>query len=420
MPLANVPLLAALPFAVMLLCIAFAPTILKHHWERYYPAISLMLGAISTGYYLAFRGDITPLVESAKQYLAFISLVGSLFVITGGIHLRVKGTGKPWESCVFLLFGVVLANLIGTTGAAMLLIRPWIRLNRDRFTGTHLAFFIFLVCSIGGGLLPMGPPLFLGYIVGVPFWWGVQHCWLPWLITVAALLLTFYLLDHFHSSRAAARDRSAAPLDHWQLDGALNVAFLVLVLASVIFLPAGWRECLLITASVISYFTTQKSIRRANAFTFAPFREVVWLFAGIFATMVPALEYVAEHAPALGIRTDAQFFWLSGFLSAVLDNAPTYMTFLATAFGLRGLSPSHPPDMAVFIATQSHSLVAISLGSTFFGALTYIGNGPNFMVKSIAEHARVATPGFLAYAFRYAMPVLLPIFVLIAFVFLRG
>ena len=409
-----------LPFVSLLLCIALLPFFLKHHWERHYHKIAVGLGAISVFYYLFVLHAPARVTGVAGDYISFMVVIGSLFVISGGIHLRVKGEAKPWVNCVYLLLGAVLANVIGTTGASMLLIRTWIRMNKYRFTGLHVAFFIFFVSNVGGALTPVGPPLFLGYLKGVPFWWGLQRCWLPWCVTVAALTVIFYFLDRLNFLRAPRKIREMETArEEWRADGLHNIFFMLVVLAGEIVLPNGFRELVLVAAAAGSYYTTKKTVHEANQFTFGPIKEVGWLFIGIFATMVPVLDYMQLHAGALGIRSDAQFYWFSGLLSGVLDNAPTYLTFLAAAFGLEHLSLGNPAHMQEFIAHHDHYLIALSLGSTCFGALTYIGNGPNFMVKAIAEHAKVHTPSFFGYVVKYSLPFLVPVFIMVTLLFFR-
>jgi Na+/H+ antiporter NhaD/arsenite permease-like protein len=352
--------------------------------------------------------------------MSFIVLIGSLFVVAGGIHIGVKGEVKPWVNCVFLLIGAIIANIIGTTGASMLLVRPWIRMNKYRFTGMHTVFFIFIVSNVGGCLTPVGdPPLFLGYLKGVPFWWVFAHCWEAWCVAVGGMLAIFYCADRMNFLRAPQAVReSETQHETWQFRGLQNLGFLALILAPVfVKQPAGLRELMMIAAAAASYFTTRAEIHKANEFSFEPIKEVAWLFAGIFATMMPALDYLKHHAAQLGIHGEMQFYWLTGALSSVLDNAPTYLAFLATAFGGVGLSMDQPGHMDSFIAQHGHHLVAISLGAVFFGAGTYIGNGPNLMVKAIIERAGVKTPGFIAYVVKYAAPILLPVFWIVSMLF---
>ena len=325
-------------------------------------------------------------------------------------------------NCVFLLIGSLLANFIGTTGASMLLIRPWIRMNRYRITGFHIVFFIFLVSNVGGCLTPIGdPPLFLGYLKGIPFWWTVQKCWPAWLLAVTCLLAVFYLFDQSNYLRAPQKIREMETAhETWRFEGLTNLAFLAVILAAVIIeSPLGLREILMLAAAAGSYFATPKTVHEANDFSLEPIREVAWLFLGIFFTMIPALDYFEVHASELGMDSPLKFFWATGILSAVLDNAPTYLTFLAAAMGRNHLSLNDATQVSQFGIEHGPELLAISLGAVFFGAMTYIGNGPNFMVKAIAQRAKVHTPGFFAYLVQYALPVLIPIFVLVALVFFR-
>jgi Na+/H+ antiporter NhaD/arsenite permease-like protein len=412
--------LMILPFGVILLCIALMPFIHAKWWHHHYPKVSIALAAMTTVYYIFFLNNPGRMLHVAHEYASFIALIGSLFVVSGGIHIRVKGEATPAINCVFLFIGAVLANVIGTTGASMLLIRPWIRMNRYRITTFHVVFFIFIVSNAGGCLTPIGdPPLFLGYLKGVPFWWVLEKCWPAWLLGVLFLIGVFHVLDRRNFLRAPPAVREAETAhETWKFEGLRNVGFLAVILVA-IFLrhPPGLSEALMVAAAVGSYFATPKPVHQANDFNFQPIREVGWLFAGIFATMVPALDYLEVHSKALGLSSAMGFFWFTGLLSATLDNAPTYLTFLAAAMGLHDLSLNDPAQVRQFVNAHDHELIAISLGAVFFGAMTYIGNGPNFMVKAIAEQAQVRTPGFFAYLFKYAMPVLLPLFVLLAILF---
>ena len=432
MPFAAFPILAEtvpdptpwmmLPFAAMLLCIALMPIFLKHHWERHYHKIAVGLGLISVGYYIVAFGAYGRLLSVGHDYVSFIALVGSLFVVAGGIHIRVKGgESKPWMNCVFLIIGAVLANVIGTTGASMLLIRPWIRMNKYRFTSLHTVFFIFIISNVAGALTPIGdPPLFLGYLQGVPFWWVMEHCWKIWLVAICALLAVFYFCDRLNFLKAPRKVREMETAGHevWKIEGLHNLAFLALILGAVfVSTPVGLREALMVAAAFGSYFTTRKPVHEANDFSFGPIKEVSWLFIGIFATMIPALDYLQHHAGSLGIREPVHFFWCSGLLSGVLDNAPTYLTFLAAAFGLHDLNMANPSHMAQFHAQHDSYLAAVSMGSVFFGAMTYIGNGPNLMVKAIADQSKVHTPNFFNYVLRFSLPLLIPVFVLVTLLF---
>jgi Na+/H+ antiporter NhaD/arsenite permease-like protein len=409
-----------LPFALMLLAIALMPFIHLHWWERNFPKVAMGLGAITTIYYVFVLGNAGRMLHVGHEYVSFIALIGSLFIVAGGIHIDVKGEAKPWVNCLFLLIGAVLANVIGTTGASMLLIRPWMRMNKYRITAFHIVFFIFIVSNVSGCLTPIGdPPLFLGYLKGVPFWWVLEKCWAAWAIAIGGLIAIFYVFDRHNFLRAPQPVRKLETRQEiWRIEGWRNVGFLALILAAVfIKKPVGLSEALMVAAAVGSWFTTPKRIHEANAFNFHPIREVAWLFAGIFATMVPALDYLEIHAGQMGLNSEMKFFWLTGALSSVIDNAPTYLTFLAAAMGLHDLSLNNPEHVQQLVAAHDHELMAISLGAVFFGAMTYIGNGPNFMVKSIAEQAKIKTPSFFAYLLKYALPILIPLMVLISLLF---
>ncbi|RFC42484.1 MAG: Na+/H+ antiporter NhaD [Verrucomicrobia bacterium] len=405
-----------LPFACLLFLIAAAPLAIPHFWERYYAHTAVGLGAITAAYYLIGLQEIAPLMHSLKEYFSFLALVGSLYVVSGGILIRVKGEATPAVNCLFLLTGAILANVFGTTGASMLLIRPWIRMNKYRVTGFHIVFFIFVVSNVGGALTPIGdPPLFLGFLKGVPFWWVLQNCWQAWLLTTILLVGVFYILDRRNFLRAPERVREMETREeHWEFAGLVNL-FLLAALLGAIMLPFGWREGVMLAAAVTSWFTTPARIHEANEFDFAPVKEVAWLFAGIFLTMVPALQVLGANTAALGLSSSLQFYWSTGALSGVLDNAPTYLAFLAAAFGGVGLNLD--TDMAAFLQQQSQLLKSVSLGAVFFGAMTYIGNGPNLMVKKIADQQKVHTPSFMAYVLRFSGPVLLPIFALVGILF---
>jgi Na+/H+ antiporter NhaD/arsenite permease-like protein len=403
-----------LPFVAMLAAIACAPIVLRHHWERHYHEVSLVLGAIPVAYYLLVLHDPVRLLHQLHEYVSFIALIGSLYIVAGGIQIELRGRATPLANSLFLLIGALLANLIGTTGAAILLIRPWIQLNRSRFSPFHLIFFIFIVANAGGCLTPIAnPPLFLGFIKGVPFWWVIQHCLPAWLIINTALLAIFAIADSISLRRNPASPTEPRGIT---IRGLLNLPCFAAIIASLL-LPPWIREAVMASAAILSCLITSRAIRAANAFTFTPLKEVAWLFAGIFATMLPPLDYLTLHAHRIGIHTPLQFYWFSGALSAILDNAPTYLAFAATAFGLQNLDLDHAPDVAAFLTHSPAYVLAISLGSVFFGAMTYLGNGPNLMIKSIAESAKVPTPNFPTYIYRYAIPILLPLLILIGWLY---
>ena len=409
-----------LPFAALLLCIATMPLLLPAFWEHHFKKVSIGLGLISVGFYGIGLHAGMRMLGVAWEYVSFIAFISSLFIVAGGIHVRTRGEATPFHNVLFLLGGAVLANLVGTTGASMLLIRPWIRLNKYRITGYHIAFFIFIISNVGGCLTPVGdPPLFLGYLKGIPFWWITARCLPAWGLALGLLLVAFYFLDRVNflkAPRAAREDLTAH--ETLRFDGMHNLGWLALILGAVFLKqPPGLREALMVIAAIGSYKTTSKPIHESNHFSFGPIKEVAWLFAGIFATMVPALDYLEYHAAALGITHPIHFYWFSGALSGVLDNAPTYLAFLTAAFGLKKLSIDNSGDVAQFLSSHAPYAVAVSLGSVFFGAMTYIGNGPNLMVKAIADHGKVHTPHILSSIIRFSLPILLPVLAVVGWVF---
>lgn len=425
------------PFAILLLLIAvmpLAPRRLKHGWERNYPFAAVGLGLVVAVFYLwRVPEGGAALAHELHEYFAFIALIGSLFVVAGGIHLRVKGEATPWKNVVFLAVGAVAANLVGTTGASVVLIRPWIRLNKIRLSGCHVVFFIFIVSNCGGALTPIGdPPLFLGYLRGVPFFWLLGRAWLEWALTVGLLLAVFYFIDRKNLRRLPASLQAGVrnTRDVFRLEGGRNLGFLAVVVGAV-FLPERFflREIVMLGAATASYFVTPSAVHRENHFNFGPIKEVAFLFFGLFATMMPALHYLERHGAEFGFERPAQYYFACGGLSATLDNAPTYLNFfrLAEATFVQakpaeeaggGEEDYDRRAVAVLLERHPDVLLAISLGAVFFGAITYLGNGPNFMVKAIAEDAGVRPPGFLSYIFNYSLPILLPVLALVGWLFL--
>lgn len=406
------------PFGLLLLAVALAPLYFPGWWGRHYPKVSLAFGAITLGYYLFGLHAVPRVLGVAHEYISFITLIGSLYVVSGGIHILVRGEATPAANAVFLLVGAVLANLLGTTGASMLLIRPWIRMNKYRVTAHHIVFFIFIVSNVGGCLTPIGdPPLFLGYLKGVPFWWVTEHCWPMWATGLGILLAMFYVVDSINFRRAPKPVRETETAhETWRFEGLGNLFYLGVILGAVfIEKPLFVREGLMIGATIASYFTTNRQVHEANDFNFHPIQEVAILFIGIFLTMMPALDWLQANADKLGSPTPGVFYWASGSLSAVLDNAPTYLSFLSALMGA-----VHDQSVPHLLATQGASVVVISVAAVFFGAVTYIGNGPNIMVKAIAEQNKVRVPTFTGYVFKYSLPFLLPMLVVVWWVFFRG
>jgi Na+/H+ antiporter NhaD/arsenite permease-like protein len=412
------------------------PFIHRHWWEHNYQKVSIGLGLIVVLYYLGVLHNAPRMVTTAVEYAGFIALIGSLFVIAGGIHINMTGRSTPAANTGLLALGAILANLIGTTGASMLLIRPFLRINKYRVAPFQVVFFIFIVSNVGGALTPIGdPPLFLGYLKGVPFFWLLTkpNVVFAWLLCVGWLLALFYVLDtrNFRQHKAEVDQPTE---DRIELEGTHNFIWLFVIIGLVLVQKADWLQTLghehvvtvtvaglMVAVAALAYKFANRDALKENEFSFGPVKEVGFLFVGIFATMVPALDLLEKHAGDLGITTVRQFYWGSGALSSVLDNAPTYLNFLTAAFGLQHRSLEVPADVTHFLnhAGLAQYIVAVSLGAVFFGAMTYIGNGPNFMVKSIAESSGVKCPSFFGYVLKYSLPILLPIFAVVAWLFLR-
>jgi Na+/H+ antiporter NhaD/arsenite permease-like protein len=401
------------PFAAMLIAIALLPLLAPALWESNGRKLAVGAALGLPVLVLYARHHPAALLHTTEDYVSFMALLGSLFVISGGVLVTGDIEARPAVNTAFLAVGAVLASLIGTTGASVLLIRPLLATNQERRHVAHtVVFFIFVVANIGGCLTPLGdPPLFLGYLLGVPFAWTLRLA--PhWLLANGIVLTVYYVWDR----RAYAREDAAAiALDRTavrpiQVRGKGNVVFLLAVVASVAWLHAPYRELAMLAVSLLSLATTSRAVREANRFTFHAIAEVAALFAGIFLTMLPALDILHAHGRALGLRQPWQFFWGTGLLSSFLDNAPTYLTFLAIAQSL---------GLPAQVAGVTHEvLAAISTGAVFMGANTYIGNGPNFMVRAIAEERGIEMPSFGGYML-YSGAVLLPVFGIVTLVFFR-
>lgn len=455
------PLFLVLPFVLLLLMIATGPLFYPHHWHHHYPKYSVGLGLLVAAYGLFVMGTAAPLRHAVEEYVSFIALLSALFVASGTILLKTDFIGSARVNTAILAMGAVVSNLIGTTGASMLLIRPYLRINRGRVKPYHVIFFIFVVSNVGGALTPIGdPPLFLGFLRGVPFFWTLTHIWYIWLPTVLILLGVFFVYDKRNldeSVRERARilgDEDIEPGEyteetvehtskHIVIVGKMGLVWLALTIGCVFLdpniiawvpslpdlfgVPFGVREVLMFAICLAAYKTANKEAMAGNDFNFEPIKEVAWLFIGIFLTMQPALElirlFAASNADGLNATT---FYFGTGMLSGVLDNAPTYLSFVSAAMGKFGLDINNPANVAYFAAPHLgaaeswYYLQAISVAAVFWGALTYIGNGPNFMVKAIAESSGVETPSFGAYIFKYSLPILVPIYVLVWAFFFSG
>jgi Na+/H+ antiporter NhaD/arsenite permease-like protein len=407
------PVYTVLPFVLMLLAVAVCPLWIAHWWEsnRNKFLVAAALGLPVLALYLVRRP--AALLTMAEEYVSFIILLGGLYAISGGIRLTGDLEATPLTNTTFLAIGALLASFIGTTGASVLLIRPLLQTNRERRHVRHtVIFFIFVVSNVGGMLTPLGdPPLFLGYLQGVPFAWTFR-LWPHWLFLTGVLLVVYFVWDtrQYAHEPIAALTRDRAEIEPLRVRGARNALGLAFVVLAVAFLHAPWRELVIVAVAGASLLLTPAAIRRANGVTAYPMIEVAVLFFGIFLTMIPALELLRVRGGELGVREPWQFFWATGALSSFLDNAPTYLTFLALAQGLR------MPDEVVGVTHVV--LAAISVGAVAMGANSYIGNAPNFMVKAIAEEAKIAMPSFFGYMV-YSVGILVPLFVLTTVLFFR-
>jgi len=404
MPSADFPVWTLLSFPALVLAIAVFPMVIPHVWEKRSVQIAVVaLCTLPVVVYELTSGHAAQVLEGSKGYLAFVITLGALFTTSGGIHLKGDIEATPKNNLLFLLFGAACASFIGTTGASMLLIRPLLKTNHQRENRAHLVpFFILVVANAGGLLLPLGdPPLLVGYIMGVPFFWTLR-LFPIWLLYVASFLLAFYVIDRREYARESARALSAdrVELQPLSLLGRRNIAFLLAIVPAAL-LPEGLREVALFAIALLSFFATPKAVHGANSFGFGPIIEVAIIFCGLFLCLGPIEITLAEAAPHFPIQHAWQLFWGSGLLSSVLDNAPTYTAFAALARGLA----HHSGELVAGI--DPIKLAAISAGSVVMGATTYIGNGPNLMVKAVAERERYAMPSFVRY-FAFAFTTMLP------------
>lgn len=448
------------PFVLLLLAIALLPLFAEHFWSSNLRKfiVSVILSAPVVAYLYWFQQStgepaLAALQHSLLDYLDFIVLLAALYTVAGGIVVEGLMRPSPLLNTTLLAFGATIGNFIGTTGASMLLIRPFLRINASRVNKKHLpVFFIFIVSNLGGLLTPLGdPPLFLGFLQGVDFFWTLSltpH----WAVGVGCVLIWFFLWDSW--AIQGEPETSQTPLSDsrgtLRMRGLINFVFLAGILVSVLLLsrPVAdsarawlnqffacpdlqlvsaakwvanyqqtgevyplWGGAVLIAMGILSWLLTSRTFRNANEFTWGAIIEVAVLFLGIFITMVPALQYLGRHSSEFGISEPWQYFWLSGSLSSFLDNAPTYMTFATIASGGRELGPFSTVNGQPNIVLQ-----AISVGAVFMGANTYIGNGPNFMVKAIADAAGYPTPSFFGYM-AYSLFILLPVFGLVTWLF---
>lgn len=439
------PTWLVIPFVTLLLMIATGPLFYEHFWHHNYPKVAIGFSIVVVLYYLFVLDNVHAPVHALAEYIQFIALLASLFVASGGILIEIDKKATPLANVSLLLIGAVVSNLIGTTGASMLLIRPFIRLNKGNIQPYHIVFFILMVSNVGGSLTPIGdPPLFLGFLKGVPFFWTIEHNWPAWAMALALLAGIFYLVDRKFGK--ANEDEYAEEITYtnkFTLIGAKNFGWLLIVICAVFLDPnvidgvpaivydgqkfSFLREIIMLSVAFFSYRFADQRALKGNEFNFEPIREVAFIFVGIFGTMMPALELVGNFAKSpegAALITPNTLYWGTGTLSAVLDNAPTYLNFLAAAMASEGSDIGNIAQVREFAANTMNDsdttfqLLAISIASVFFGAMTYIGNGPNFMVKSIAEQSGIKMPSFFGYIIRFTIPILLPILFLVWLVFI--
>jgi Na+/H+ antiporter NhaD/arsenite permease-like protein len=440
------PIYTIIPFLGMLASIAIFPLLCPRIWHHHFGKITLIwatFGVLVILYYLKVEGVYLIFHVLLEEYLPFIILLSALYVVSCGIYVSNFLSGTPLTNTLYLAFGTPLASLMGTTGASMVLIGPFLRANAWRKKRDFMVvFYIFLVSNIGGSLTPLGdPPLFLGYLKGVPFFWTLKLLF-PMLFLCLPLLLIYYLLDR----RFYLNERKQnIPLqkEPFHIQGLYNLFLIFLIIAVLLFsgkanlpkvnffgidlsLNSLIRDLLLLGILAISHFITPYEIKAKNEFSWYPIKEVIIIFFGLFITMIPAVQILLSgekgaFGPLIhGMDKPYHYFYGAGVFSAFLDNAPTYLTFLSALLGkfYQGL----PEGTALSLLIKEHPkyLLAISCGAVFWGAMTYIGNAPNFMVKSIAEERGIPMPSFFGYVFKYSFPILFPLFVLLSLIFFRG
>ncbi len=436
----EIPLWLVVPFAVLLGSIALMPFINERLWHHHFPDFAFFLGGTVLSYYLVGFGEgeyshgmsygLYQMKHVALEYIQFIALIGGLYVASGGILINVRGKGRPLVNTGLLGFGAVIANIVGTTGASVLLIRPFMRVNKGRLRPMHVVMFIFIVSNCGGALTPIGdPPLYLGFLKGVPFFWTLEHLWPMWATCVGLLLAVFYVMDRrigpAPEGEGAGENGESFGIS---IKGMSGIIALALIIGAVFLDPLLQKSfpqlkgipigaMVQVAVATGAYFIANPAYHKANEFTFFPVKEVGLLFIGIFITMAPALGYLSAHGAELGLDSPTKFYFATGVLSGVLDNAPTYLNFLQVAISAAGYE-LNPEGIHAFIDHEPgiHELMAISLGAVFFGAMTYIGNGPNFMVRAIAESSGLKMPSFFGYVAR-ALVVLLPVLLITWFIY---
>ena len=433
----NMSILTIIPFCSLLFFIATGPIICPKIWEHYYKYVVCFL-TCSVICYLYNINNIESVVLALIEYFQFISLIAVLYICSSGINIDVNYKCTPLNNVIFLALGGILSNIIGTTGSSMLLIKPWMNFNQGRLKVYHIVFFIFIISNIGGLLTPMGdPPLFIGYLKGIPFHWNISHLFFVWISAIVSLLMIFYFIDRkniLNSTKLLDIKKSSITILGKNNILLLGIALLTLFITTffphVLSIQIGHhnisflRELLFILIALISIKITPKQILLKNHFSWDPLKEISILFIGIFVTMIPMVDIISvltNNIDKSYINTKS-LFWITGMLSSLLDNAPTYLNMLTLSMSSDGYNIANTMNVIQYannILPHSISHIkAISVASVFFGAMTYIGNGPNFMIKTIAENNGIKLPSFFEYILRYSLPILIPIFYMILCLFI--
>ena len=434
--------LLIIPFITIIFFLSAGPLFFAQWWSKWGKIVPVLLAALVAVVYL-YQGKSEDLVETIAEYVSFISIIGALYVVAGGICIHPYRNGTPGVNVVFLLLGALIANVIGTTGASVLLLKPFIRLNRYKVKAYHIIFFIFIVSNAGGLLTPLGdPPLFMGYLKGVPFFWFAEKLFVPWLFVIVGLVIIFFMLDKKNDKGIESQIIHNPQIQKTVIIGKRNFIGLGAILLTLFLDPRKmeWiptihyghhqlsfvREFIQIVTAYLCFKTSNKGALEMNEFSMEPIEEVAFAFCGIFVTMMPALEAMRQLAasPEVAASITPSFtFWGTGMMSAILDNAPSFINALTVTMAKHGLNISSYEDVQQFVIMQNdgnlpHYLVAISFASVIFGAFTYVGNGPNFLVKAMAEKENIKMPSFIQYIYQYVIPILLPIIVICWLVFI--
>lgn len=428
----------AIPFTILLISVAVGPAVLKERWNKVFIPLIVVLSSFELFMYGFVFKDFSTMVQALYEYVQFIILIATLYFVTAGIEIKINIRGNALINTIILFIGGICANIFGTTGSAMLFINPFLKINKGRLSQYHIAFFIFIVCNIGGSLLPIGdPPLYIGFIKGIPFRWTLIHNFIPWFITTFILLTIFSILD------SKNKEESQMMIETQEkkvvIKGYLNLVLLFLVIGSLFInknffptLPSFYlsgheicliRELILTLILLCACKINNKETLKGNNFSREPIQELAILFLGIFITMAPVICIIEEYVKTINQSyiTPSLLFWVTGLFSSLLDNAPTYLNMLTASMTANNFNINELSHVIEYAKTSTciPALSAISIAAIFFGSLTYISNGPNFMIKKIAEKNDVKMPSFFAFVLKYSLPILIGPFILIWFFFYR-